>query len=125
MEGHQEKLKKRYQEARESQICDGKSAYFYLPAYAAYETKYGTKQYYEDIFQKLLGVKQENRDAWYLLALMKTKNELFEAMFEYQDGIRRLYKTEFARLTPCYGEMSLEEKAAYVASGFEACLNKT
>lgn len=120
-----EALYEAYLAAREAVIKDGKTAWKYLPDYADYETAYGTKQYYEDIFQKLKGVSEENRDCWYLLALMETKDRLFEAMFEYQAGIRDLFKAEFFRQEKQYDNLSAEEQAIFLAAAYKACRNKT
>lgn len=82
-------------------------------------------QDYEEVFQRLNNVSPKERDAMYLLTLMKTKDAFFEAMYEYQDGLRGIFKTEFARLWKGYEQMSKEEKSLLLAAGFLACVNKT
>ena len=123
MEQTKQELESRYLAARPMEFTDSRTACEYLPDYAAYETAYGTKQYYEDIYQKLKGIPQEKRDCWYLLALMRTKENLFEAMFEYQDGIRTLFKEEFVRLNLIYDQLAPEEKMVFLAAEALACKN--
>lgn len=116
---------KKCEEARSAAITDGKTAFRYLPLYAEHETKYGTKQCYEDVFRKLKGVPEAGRDSWYLLALMETKQNMIETMFEYHDGIRKLFKQTFAVQSKRYNGMEMAEKAAYLAAAYLACENKT
>ena len=120
-EQSREAMMLRYQEARKTEIRDGESALRYLPDYAAYETAYGTKQYYEDIYRKLCAVPEEKRGGSYLLALMKTRDLMAETMFEYQAGIRDLFKETWRKNS--WRNQEPNEQALAIAAAFLACRN--
>lgn len=119
-----EEYEKKWEEVKKAVITDGKTALTYLPLYAEYETKYGTKQCCEDVYRKLKKVEGSERDAWYLLAVMKTKQNMIETMFEYQEGLRTLFKSEFVRQSERYDKMNDEEKIIYLIASYLACQDK-
>ena len=55
--------------------------FYELSFFTEYETKYGTLQYYENIYRQLCQVEKTQRDGWYLYGLTQIKKAMKEGAF--------------------------------------------
>ena len=76
----------------------GQQVFYELSFFTEYETKYGTLQYYENIYRQLCQVEKTQRDGWYLYGLTQIKKAMKEGVFEYQAQITDLFKETFSVL---------------------------
>lgn len=111
-------------EGKEQVHLDGKSAFFDLGFFAQYETEYGTLQYYEEIYRQLCQVREEQRDAWYLLALIRIRSAMKESVYEYQAQIGILFKETFHKLSAVWASLDSLERLLCLTAGYEAAAAK-
>lgn len=111
-------------EGKENVHLTGQQAFYELSFFAQYETSYGTLQYYEDIYRQLCQVNENDRDAWYLLALIRIRNSMKETIYEYQAQIGCLFKETFQKLSKAWCGLSCLEKSLVLTAGFEAASAK-
>ena len=125
MQNTKELTRELYQELLNAPVKDGKSALKVLPAFAACENRFGTKQRYRDILDRFRGVPAKMRNGLYMLALMRARDEMAETMFEYQEDLRVLYRERFQILLQSCRDMSDEEREAFLESALLASRNRT
>ena len=91
----------------------GQQVFYELSFFTEYETKYGTLQYYENIYRQLCQVEKTQRDGWYLYGLTQIKKAMKEGVFEYQAQITDLFKETFSVL-----------RENFATAAYEACSQK-
>lgn len=102
----------------------GLQTFYELSFFAEYETRYGTLQYYENIYRQLCQVQPGDRDGWYLYALTQIKKAMKEGVFEYQAQITVLFKETFRRLRTVFTAMTEMEKILFLGAVCQACDQK-
>ena len=102
----------------------GQQVFYELSFFTEYETKYGTLQYYENIYRQLCQVEKTQRDGWYLYGLTQIKKAMKEGVFEYQAQITDLFKETFSVLRENFATLDALQKILIVAAAYEACGQK-
>ncbi len=99
----------------------GSQVFYELSFFTEYETKYGTLQYYENIYRQLCQVEVSERDGWYLYGLTQVKKAMKEGVFEYQAQITALFKETFAKLRETFTTLEPLQRVLILAAAYEAC----
>lgn len=99
----------------------GRQVFYELSFFTEYETKYGTLQYYENIYRQLCQVEESQRDGWYLYGLTQVKKAMKEGVFEYQAQITTLFKETFAALRETFTTLEPMQRILILAAAYEAC----
>lgn len=99
----------------------GRQVFYELSFFTEYETKYGTLQYYENIYRQLCQVEASERDGWYLYGLTQVKKAMKEGVFEYQAQITTLFKETFAALRETFTTLEPMQRILILAAAYEAC----
>ena len=102
----------------------GQQVFYELSFFTEYETKYGTLQYYENIYRQLCQVEKTQRDGWYLYGLTQIKKAMKEGVFEYQAQITDLFKETFSVLRENFATLDALQRILIVAASYEACSQK-
>ena len=102
----------------------GQQVFYELSFFTEYETKYGTLQYYENIYRQLCQVEKTQRDGWYLYGLTQIKKAMKEGVFEYQAQITDLFKETFSVLRENFDTLDALQRILIVAASYEACSQK-
>ena len=102
----------------------GQQVFYELSFFTEYETKYGTLQYYENIYRQLCQVEKTQRDGWYLYGLTQIKKAMKEGVFEYQAQITDLFKETFSVLRENFATLDALQRILIVAAAYEACSQK-
>ncbi len=102
----------------------GRQVFFELTFFTEYETKYGTLQYYENIYRQLCQVEASERNGWYLYGLTQVKKAMKEGVFEYQAQITALFKETFAALRETFTTLDPMQRILILAAAYEACDQK-
>ena len=102
----------------------GQQVFYELSFFTEYETKYGTLQYYENIYRQLCQVEKTQRDGWYLYGLTQIKKAMKEGVFEYQAQITDLFKETFSVLRENFATLDALQRILIVAAAYEACIHK-
>ena len=102
----------------------GQQVFYELSFFTEYETKYGTLQYYENIYRQLCQVEKTQRDGWYLYGLTQIKKAMKEGVFEYQSQITDLFKETFSVLRENFATLDALQRILIVAASYEACSQK-
>ena len=102
----------------------GQQVFYELSFFTEYETKYGTLQYYENIYRQLCQVEKTQRDGWYLYGLTQIKKAMKEGVFEYQAQITDLFKETFSVLRENFATLDALQRILIVAAAYEACIQK-
>lgn len=120
-----EELTKKYCGENSKDVhLSGRQVFYELSFFTEYETKYGTLQYYENIYRQLCQTEESDRDGWYLYGLTQIKKAMKEGVFEYQAQITSLFKENFAKLRAAFGSLDQLQRILVLAAAYEACSQK-
>lgn len=69
-----------------------------LAFYTKYETKLGGKEHYQDVMNRYRNAagKPEKNDAYFMTAVIEGIESIDQAIYEYYDGLKRLFKASLA-----------------------------
>lgn len=86
--------------AGENGITDSRTKMLYeiLPFYMEYETRYHKKAEYNDIVLQCRSVKEEEKDEWYLLALIDIMEAMSIEIFEHYKTLEQLFKDKVKKV---------------------------
>lgn len=97
--------------AGENGIADSKGKTFYelLPFYMEYETRFHKKAEYNDIVMQCQSMKEEEKDEWYLLALVDIMEAMSIEIFEHYKTLEQLFKDKVRKMLSTK-EVNVEEE---------------
>ncbi|MCM1467042.1 MAG: hypothetical protein NC086_02755 [Alistipes sp.] len=93
-----------------------------LVFYTKYETKLGGKEHYQDVMNRYraASMKEDINHAYFMTAVIEGIESIDQAIYEYYDGLKRLFKTSL-RETIMEDELDITDKALTAFSILKAC----
>ncbi len=93
-----------------------------LVFYTKYETKLGGKEHYQDVMNryKAAAAKPEKNNAYFMAAVIEGIESIDQAVYEYYDGLKKLFKEAFSKLW-VEEELDVNEKAFAAFAILKAC----
>lgn len=93
-----------------------------LVFYTKYETKLGGKEHYQDVMNryKAASMREDINHAYFMTAVIEGIESIDQAIYEYYDGLKRLFKTSL-REAIMEDELDITDKALTAFSILKAC----
>lgn len=101
---------------------DGEDDEMSLVFYTKYETKLGGKEHYQDVMNryKNAALKKEKNDAYFMAAVIEGIESIDQAIYEYYDGLKRLFRDSLANFL-AEEEPDINDKALAAFAILKAC----
>lgn len=93
-----------------------------LVFYTKYETRIGGKEHYQDVMNRyrIADARAEKNNAYFMTAVIEGLDSIDQAVYEYYDGLKRLFKSSLAKVLEDE-EMDINDKALAAYAILKAC----